>query len=138
MQGLRRRRPGLQGAPLEFLALDRDPGPSGDPTRIQTDMCGVEDFVLIDGTDHVTLVLFWCTDYPADAVNDAFPGLPPATRVELSTTPEAQMVALECVEKLESFLSEEFELLELECQLEFVPFEQLPAAKAALLSSPIP
>ncbi len=133
--GLRRRRPGLQGPPLEFVALDRDPGPSGDPARVQIDMCGVEDFLLIDGSDHLTLVLFWCVDYPGSALSDELPGVPAATRVELSATPEAQMVVLECVEKLQSFLSEDFDPLELECQLELVTFEQLASSKVALQGS---
>lgn len=130
VQGLRRRRPALQGPPLEFIALERDPGASEDPAVFLADMSGVEDFLLIDGSDHVTLVLFWCTDYPSSALTDEFPGVS-AQRIELSTTAEAQMVALECVEKLQGFLSEDFEPLELECQLELIPFEELAAAKLA-------
>lgn len=132
MQGLRRRRPALQGPPLEFIALDRDPGPTGDPTTVQLDMCGAEDFALLDGSDHVTLVLFWCTDYPSSALSDVVPGVASATRVELTTTMEAQSVVLECVEKLESFLGDDFAPLELECQLELVAFEALAASKAAV------
>jgi hypothetical protein len=132
VQGLRRRRPALQGPPLEFVALDRDPGSASDLPAALIDMCGVEDFVLIDGQDHLTLVLLWCTDYPASALSDELPGLSGGQSVEVSTTSEAQAVALECVEKLESFLGEDFAPLELECQVEFLSFQNLSAVKASL------
>src|SRR4051812_44773456 len=51
---LRRRQPAVQGTPDELLGLTRDPGTSDDPNTAVIDMCGVEDFVLLDGTD-VTL-----------------------------------------------------------------------------------
>jgi hypothetical protein len=132
--GVRRRRPALQSAPTEFDPIERDPGTSDDDV-VLIDMCGIEDFALLDGDEGATLVLFWCTDYPASALQDEVPGLGSgSTRVEVSTNPEAAAVALECVEKLESFLGDSFQSLQLEYQIEYLPFEDLAARKAAILS----
>jgi hypothetical protein len=135
VQGLRRRRPALQGPPLEFEPLDRDPGVSEDPTVFLVDMCGVEDFLLLDTGDKATLVLFFCTDYPRRALSDEFPNLPSTVqRVELPGSVEAHAIALECFEKLESFLGDDFASLALEHQIEFLPFEQLATRKADVLA----
>ena len=134
---LRRRQPALQSAPPELTPLPKDPGVSDDPTQAVIDMCGVEDFLLLDGTD-LTLVLFWCTDYPSSALSDLLPGLPRTTRVNVPSTIEVGAIALECNEHLQWLLDDDFPDLNLQCQIELVSFEGLSARKAQVAAAPAP
>lgn len=135
LPALRRRQPALQSSPPELDSLSKSPGISDDPAVAVIDMCGVEDFLLLDGTD-LTLVLFWCTDYPVAQLNDLLPNLPASvTRVTVPSTVEVSAIQLECNEHLQWLLDDDFADLNLQCQIEYVSFEGLAARKAAVAAT---
>jgi hypothetical protein len=147
LPGIRRRRPAVQGEPSEFESFTRDPGsnlPPDDPTTTFIDMCGLEDFLLLppdpadtSGATNTTLVLFWCTDYPASELNDLLPGLPATvTTVNVPSTIEANGVALELREKLEYLLGDDFASLQLQCQIEYLQFGEVAARKLEIAPPP--
>lgn len=135
--GARRRAPALLGPPPEYEPLDRPQEPSAPGEPYFVDMAGLEDVLLLESEGQLTLVLFWCTSYPRAELQQRFKRLPRyVTRIHVpSASGEAESVAAEISEKLESFLGEEFQTLGLERQIELVEFEELAARKSGVVGA---